>query len=137
MINARQLKIKVFVSSIAVLFLVNNAWSYETPVIHYDVSRETSFLQDSSSASADVCAPLLNSLSLAPSAGSSAEPQRTVGKVAALGMILGARYALAPKDQKISDMLNQDVSAAPPAQIIAAYRQCQKAHVLRTALSEK
>lgn len=78
------------------------------------------------------CSSLLKSTHTPNSARSSADDQRKVGKVAALSMILGARFALAPTNQK-QDARQNDYAAAHPAQIIAAYRKCRKEQSLRTA----
>lgn len=76
------------------------------------------------------CSSLLKSLESPQSAYQRADDQRKVGKVAALSMILGARFALAPVNQKTSGRKTEH-AASNPAQIIAAYRTCRKEESLR------
>ncbi len=82
------------------------------------------------------CSSLLLSLDSPLSVRSMADSQRKVGKVAALSMILGARFALPPLDQK-NGVRQSDYVVSHPAHVITAYRHCRKAQSLRTAISKK
>ena len=97
--------------------------------------------KQTSSAVADMCTPLLNTLHHTPSTSPTARSQRSVGKIAALGMMLGARYALEPKPQDDASVINVDAilehhvkvtrkPALHSAQTIAAYRTCLKNQAL-------
>ncbi len=125
----------------ALFFITSTAWSYDYYNSNFpeSVSRETfSNALDSVPVpghKAPICSSLLKSLDTPQSAHSPAEGQRKVGKVAALSMILGARYALAPSNQN-QDVRQSDYVATYPAQIIAAYRQCRKDFFLRVASSQ-
>ncbi|MGH1404224.1 MAG: hypothetical protein ACRBDL_08260 [Alphaproteobacteria bacterium] len=118
---------------------LGTAWSYDT-LYNHDVSRETSnSLLSPSSAVADLCIPLLKSNLNSPQSATDRN-QRSVGKITALGMILGARFALEPKSQVNEDSVSyetrilkhiaNDRKPQRSAQAIAAYRQCQKEQVL-------
>ncbi len=127
------------------VFSVGTAWSYVYDDDYTDfnsVSHETlKFEKRSSSAAGDVCTPLLNTLHHTPPTLSTARSQRSVGKIAALGMMLGARFALEPKLQDNASVLNVDAilehhvkvtrkPALHSAQTIAAYRTCLKNQAL-------
>lgn len=118
-------------------FSFSTAWSYDN---QNDVSRET--LNNTSSPSSvvvDLCIPLLKS-NLNSSQSATDRNQRSVGKVAALSMILGARFALEPSDYdamtpvqnkaRFLRHVQDDRKPTRSAQAIAAYRQCQKDHAL-------
>ncbi len=121
-------------------FSIGTAWSYNALYNNTDVSRETSnSLFSPSSSVVDLCIPLLKS-NLNSSQSATDRSQRAVGKITALGMILGARFALEPKDQinedsasyktRILKHIANDRKPRRSAQAIAAYRQCQKERVL-------
>lgn len=127
------------------VFSVGTAWSYVYDDDYSDfnsVSHETPKSEKrSSSAAADVCTPLLNTLHHTPSTSSADRTQRSVGKIAALGMMLGARFALEPKPHDDASVLNVDAilehhvkvtrkPALHSAQTIAAYRTCLKNQAL-------
>ncbi len=89
------------------------------------------------SAVADACTPLLKTAHDTSSALVTRRNQRTAGKVAALGMILGARFALEPTESHQEDPITMGKARlahknvqARSAQAIAAYRQCQKDRAL-------
>ncbi len=112
---------------------VGTAWSYD-----YDVSRETLFENSKAPPSAAValCAPLLNSAHNTLVTSTTARNQRTAGKVAALGLVLGVRFALEPqKDHtsqrplnKASKIIENDKNRS--ALTIASYRKCLKDETL-------
>lgn len=133
------------------VFSVGTAWSYvyDDGMQGMDVSHETlSPNNKTSSTTADACTPLLNTLHHTPSTSAVVRNQRSVGKVAALGMVLGARYALEPKAQDDVSVINVDAilehhvkSSRKPAlhsaQTIVAYRNCLKNQALaQIALSK-
>ncbi len=107
-------------------------------------SRTRSSSLNSSSTVGNLCTSLLNSQDTLSSKTPAVRTQRPVGKVAALGLLLGARFALAPPEQHnraIVDepdvllecqVVNFDDKDAPvrSARTIAKYRQCQKDLVL-------
>tara|TARA_R110002072_G_scaffold272454_2_gene432670 strand:+ start:1743 stop:2210 length:468 start_codon:yes stop_codon:yes gene_type:complete len=114
------------------LTLGATAWSYEQSVRPAPVSS-------SPSAAVDVCQSLLNTPLHTPSAFASVENQRTAGKIAAFGMLLGARFAQEPDSIEKSYVIHAQIDEQPrttahknnrSAQAIAAYRQCHKAQVL-------
>lgn len=115
------------------LTLGATAWSYERPVRPAPVSSY------SPSAAVDVCQSLLNTPLHTPSAFASVENQRTAGKIAAFGMLLGARFAQQPDSIVKPYVIHAQIDEQPrttahknnrSAQAIAAYRQCHKAQVL-------
>lgn len=142
--KAVQYKKLVLLTLFTALFLVTStAWSYDyyTSSSNENVSRETfsdGLVRGSipiPAHKARFCSSLLKLKNSPHSAFSPADDQRKVGKVAALSMILGARFALAPSNQN-SDVRKDDYVASYPAQMIAAYRQCRKDNSLRIASSK-
>lgn len=114
------------------------AWSYENSASDR-LSSVDRFEQVLPSAAMDVCDSLLHKTSHAPSASVSVRNQRTAGKVAALGMLLGARFALEPDSTDSQDEVSARINdvdspsahkSARSAQAIASYRQCLKAQAL-------
>lgn len=100
----------------------------------------------SSPAATDSCLPLLKSIHNPSSA--SAGSQRSAGKVAALGLILGVRSALSPPQnthkartgaisQRLVSIKRQSDQASPienrSALSVFAYRQCRKEQALADA----
>lgn len=101
------------------------------------------------SASADVCLPLLKTIHHTPSASALDRNQRSAGKVAALGLVFGVRFALSPpeatKDHaRYSSLGNNKATNAVltlhgdkkignnrSALSVSAYRQCQKQQALK------
>lgn len=97
-----------------------------------------------SSTAGNLCTSLLNTKDTHSSNTLAVRTQRPVGKVAVLGLLLGARFALAPPEQHnraIVDepdillecqVANADDKDAPvrSARTIAKYRQCQKSLAL-------
>lgn len=132
---------------VTAIFSVTVLWPYNSQsklLDVVDVSREASItktFKPTSSARVDVCSSLLNTLKHSPSTFPVAKNQRTAGKLAALGMILGARYALKPENQpsvsdatKQSDIIKHVIKGKPSkqsAQSIVAYRNCLKQTALR------
>lgn len=117
---------------LAVVFTlsIGTAWSYENS----NVSRETLYVPPL--VSAEQCNPLLNSAQNSPDTFGVDEDQRKAGKVAALGLILGVRFALEPTgtNQATVPSFTKETSAEVPqersAQAIISYRKCLKDQAL-------
>ena len=116
---------------------MGSAWSYESygEPHDYGVSREapTSKISPSSTV-IDSCKSLLLS-NQQPSSGLNAvKNHRTAAsKIAALGVVLGARYALVSDNNKNVNITKHDKKVRGnnrSAQAVAAFRKCQKEHVL-------
>ena len=125
------------------VFSVGTAWSYvyDDGSRGFNVSHETLPGNMTSSTAVDACTPLLNTLHHTPAKLAAVRTQRSVGKIAALGMVLGARYALEPKAQDDVSVINVDAilahhvktsrkPALHSAQTIVAYRNCLKNQAL-------
>lgn len=134
--------------SFVVAFSFGTAWSYDVydadPRTLRNVSREALSYVPSSPV-VDDCIPLLKSHAHnTPSDLTTGRNQRTAGKLVALGMLLGARYAHEPAKTKFDAHSVKPVSGKHSmkdahndrsALAIMAYRQCQKDRVLgRVAL---
>ncbi len=146
---------------ITILVMINNnAWSYNNNSVNNismtsfkNVSRETlvdtSFNSNPSFQSTlpppviNICKSLLNSDNHTPLNIVTGKNQRTAGKVAAVGILLGARFALEPKKQntKKANILQKihadnninkkkSFNKARSARSIAAFRKCQKEYIL-------
>ncbi|MFK7840491.1 MAG: hypothetical protein AB8B83_09225 [Bdellovibrionales bacterium] len=114
----------------------------------YQHSHSQHKTKHSSSTVTDSCLPLLKSFQKTPSKSVIDRNQRTAGKVAALGLILGARYALTPpvgtpankvdtsetieKALGVTHQRKMPLANDRSALAISAYRACQK----RQALAE-
>lgn len=88
----------------------------------------------------DSCLPLLKSIRHTNPPSVTDRNQRTAGTAAALGLVMGLRYALTPpilQDQKplalqrTGQTAVQTPAASSRALAIAAYRNCRKDHALR------
>ncbi|MGH1456274.1 MAG: hypothetical protein ACRBDI_05800 [Alphaproteobacteria bacterium] len=132
-----------------VLFLsIGTAWSYDgnyTPYDTQNVSRETLHNQVPSSVMADQCLPLLDTHKTQTSSSIDGN-QRAVGQVAALGIILGARFALEPKNN-FTDLRRKNAKTltikgaledknARSAHAIANYRKCLKQMALNRTVNQ-
>ena len=118
---------------------ISDAWSYEGRMSAFDnnVSHETLNSSFPSSTAADMCKSLLQNNKHTPTATPNGRIQRNAGKVTALGILLGARFALEPKNN--ADITphktnlvrhNKVKDSNRSAQSIAAYRKCQKEYIL-------
>ena len=125
------------------VFTIGSAWSYvydDQYMSSNNVSHETiKTSKTPASAVVDMCKPLLNTYQHTPFASVTVRTQRSVGKIAALSMMLGARYALEPKirnnvSAKKSALMRHVKFIRKPAthsaQSIAAYRNCLKERAL-------
>ncbi len=120
---------------------VDSAWSYDnqSTKINYDVSRETLLKEPHpSSFVADICKPLLvANHSISPNSATN-RYQRTASKITALGIILGARFAVEPQTKNsntnsiktTSTLHNLETASPMTALSIAAFRKCQKEYIL-------
>ncbi len=140
----------VLVSFIFILCIaVGPAWSFETIENHdgQALSAEQQALTSthpSSPTVVDPCLPLLKSIHHISPTSSMDRNQRSAGKAAALGLVLGVRFALSPpaKTKSYADRPRLDlwqpvgVSAGDRSALaVTAYRQCQKDQALK-AISE-
>ena len=138
--------------SICIFTLVlfgGSAWSFEKTgslFIADEPSKTThnvSYVQKKSSSSiVDSCLPLLKSSHHAPSKSAMERSQRSAGKMVALSVALGVRYALGPLE---NPALSHTAYAPPtdrsslPREMrnlraikVAAYRNCRKELALKT-----
>lgn len=110
------------------LLSIGTAWSYDA-----NVSHETNTHQGKpNSVSAEQCLPLLNTHNTLKNSAKDRN-QRAVGQVAALGIILGARFALEPENKNADLLTNKaknniytDSAKDRTAHTIINYRQCLK-----------
>ena len=107
-------------------------------------SPRSDIAQKSSSTVTDACLPLLKTIRHTPPAFATDRYQRTAGKAAVLGLMIGARFALSPaakvqaNDRKpVKDAVWHDIDTTQGdngdhyALSIVAYRQCQKQIALK------
>jgi len=144
----------VLVSLVLLLCLtVGPAWSFETldsvqDQTAFDDPKQaltTSYpSQPSSPTVADSCLSLLKSIHYTSPVSVTDRNQRSAGKAAALGLVLGVRFALSPpqKAKSRADRPRLDVwqtsgtfAGDRSALAVTAYRQCQKEQALK-AISE-
>ena len=132
-----------------VFLMVGPAWSFET-IQGDDASAEMhekhqalTSTHRSSPTVVDPCLPLLKSIHTSPTSAMDRN-QRSAGKAAAVGLLIGVRFALS-SPQKVKSHADRPrldvwqtsgVSAGDRnALAVSAYRQCQKKQALN-ALSE-
>lgn len=113
------------------------AWSFETVNEHPAVApADTS---TSSPTVADACLPLLDTSSQSPLPSAMDRNQRSAGTAAALGLVLGVRFALsppnkaglAPQKPRLDVWHPTEASNDRSALAVTAYRQCQKEQALK------
>ncbi len=128
--------------------MMSTAWSHQNHLILLGqdarVSREAPVPLaplNTPSIAAEACTSLLT-YNHTPSTFSANRSQRTAGKLAALSMVFGARFALEPTEHQTQDVeyknkfLRHILKTKPPqhsAQMIAQFRQCQKEYILSTS----
>ena len=123
---------------------VGPAWSFETLDQHQQdpVHKQelTSSSKSSSSTVVDPCLPLLKSINHISPASATDRNQRSAGKAAALGLVLGVRFALSPPTNSKSQVdgprldlwhTSGEVAGDRSALAVTAYRQCQKDQALK------
>lgn len=124
---------------------MGSAWSYENynDTYNYVVSREAPSVSKISPSSTvlDSCKSLLQS-NQHPSSGSNTVKNyhSAASKIAALGVVLGARYALVPDNNNDVNITRHDKKMTGnnrSAQTVAAFRKCQKEHVLSMLTHKK
>jgi len=136
-LNKNSYKTALLTASICIASLsIGSAWSYEAQ----GVSREAPAIKSfPSSTATDACKTLLVSDQQTFSGSVAVKNHRTASKIAALGVILGARFALEPNDNvtNIVEHDNKVKSDIRSAQAVAAFRKCQKEHVLAMLTDNK
>ena len=127
--------------------IVGPAWSFEMDDSGFerlDLKQQQDFTtKQSSPPVVDSCLPLLKSIHTSPQSAMDRN-QRSAGKAAAVGLVLGVRFALSPPqkvrshaDKPRLDLWQVNGGSADnrSALAVSAYRQCQKEQALK-ALSE-
>ena len=139
-------------ASFVILFclVAGPAWSFETVEGDSVFSSQTqnSFTTTqpkptSSPTVADPCLPLLKSIRHTPPTSAMDRNQRSAGSAAALGLVLGVRFALSPPTKTNPNARKPRVDLWQPvasagdrsALTVSAYRNCQKDQALK-ALKE-
>lgn len=115
--------------------IVGPAWSFETIEQPAALSVDT----PTSPSVADACLPLLDTIRQSPQPSAMDRNQRSAGTAAALGLVLGVRFALSPpnkaglKPQKprLDVWHHAEASNDRSALAVTAYRQCQKEQALK------
>ena len=153
---ATNLKVCAVAASLIITISTGTSWAFTTyegyddvpPLKVKSVALEPRLQYQPSSAVTDSCFSLLKSIQKTPSKSVTVRNQRSAGKVAALGLIFGVRYALTPPG-------NVPVSKAKPSEsnsngefdvwhyngnsvsedsrsalAVSAYRKCQKKEAL-------
>ncbi len=119
----KSLSLSIFV--LAIVFPAGNAWTYENYNTSFEksVSREALHIKPTlASVVTDSCKHLLKANNDASANQNTNLNQRNAGKIAAIGIILGARFATEPK----GNMKKMDSSA----QAVAKFRKCHKENTL-------
>ena len=138
-------------ASVLLIFclVVGPAWSFELSDDHGQAASHvqhelTTSTHPSSPTVVDPCLPLLKSIHHTSPKSSMDRNQRSAGKAAALGLVLGVRFALSPPTKSKASANKPRLDIWQPAGVsagdrsalaVTAYRQCQKDQALK-ALSE-
>ncbi len=134
-------------AAVAIMFLfvfaytAGSAWSFETQVpADNRVLRNHSFssLNTPPSSAEDPCLPLLQSIRHTNPISAADETRRDAGKVAALGLVFGVRFALGPKEiagsgkagSRFSPYIGVPGSGNMQVLAVSAYRQCKREEAL-------
>lgn len=138
--NVKKVVIELSLLLVVVLILslcAGAAWGEEQV-------RDAGFGKHSSRAAAETCLPLLESIRQSSSSDVVARNQRSAGKLAALSLALGMRYALQPHSgQGGSAVLHKlaldnddkgEGKADDKAMDIIQYRQCVKQNALQITM---
>ncbi len=112
----------IFIS--AVLFPFGNAWTYES----FDAKRVLHHKPEISSVVRESCKYLLKVNNNISARTLTPHNQRNAGKIAALGIVLGARFAIEPNDKEAKNIDNS-------AQAIIRFRKCHKENMLNIMAS--
>lgn len=150
------LKVCAVAASLIFTISTGTSWAFTTyegyddvpPLKVTNVVFEPRLQYQPSSAMADSCSPLLKSIQKTSSKSVIDRNQRSAGKVAALGLIFGVRYALTPPGSPTAhkakssennsnsnfDVWHRDGSSVSQdgrsALAVSAYRACQKKQAL-------
>jgi len=140
--------------SLLVLVSTGTSWAFTTydgyqdipPLKAVNVAFQPDLQYQPSSTVTDSCLSLLKSIHKTPSKSVTDRNQRSAGKVAALGLIFGVRYALTPpgsvpaqkaltnETQSNFDVWQHNGHSISgdnrPALAVSAYRKCQKKQAL-------
>lgn len=132
------------------IFTIGSARSYvndheRASAALLDVSHETSLTNyTTSSSNTGLCTSLLNTQIQMSSKTPVIRTQRSVGKVAALGLLLGVRFALEPKQNHsanvtINDapLMHQVKAVDKTTKKVVAYRRCIKDQALSRIASTR
>ena len=119
--------------------LVAPAWSFETVNMNEHAAFQAADTPTPSPSVADACLPLLDTSSQSSQPSAMDRNQRSAGKAAALGLVLGVRFALSPPNKaglkpqnpRLDVWQHADVSNDRSALAVTAYRQCQKEQALK------
>jgi len=128
-------------------FSTGPAWSFDTydgvtgEIVSFDRAGQESGKLQASPTAADSCLPLLKSIRHISPNTAVDRNQRSAGKVAAIGLLFGVRFALAPPGKAKTkrrakpsfEIWNTDgtLSGNRNALAVSAYRQCQKENALK------
>ena len=148
----RKLKSCAVTLSLITMVSTGTSWAFTTygeyqdvpPLKVKNVALEPRLQYKPSSTVTDSCLPLLKSIQKTSSQSVTDRNQRSAGKAAALGLIFGVRYALAPVSaQKVDssessqgdfDVWHDDGSSvvddSNAVYAVKAYRSCQKKQAL-------
>ncbi len=115
------------------------AWSFETINMNEHSAAQSVDAPTPSPSVADACLPLLDTLRQSPQPTAMDRNQRSAGKAAALGLVLGVRFALSPPNKAGLAPQKPSVDVWHPAEAsndrsalaVTAYRQCQKEQALK------
>ncbi|MBL4803738.1 MAG: hypothetical protein JKY71_02645 [Alphaproteobacteria bacterium] len=118
---------------------VGPAWSFETINVNEHPAIQPADTPTPSPAVADACLPLLDTSSQSPQPSAMDRNQRSAGKAAALGLVLGVRFALSPPNKAGLNAQKPRLDVWHPAEAsndrsalaVTAYRQCQKEQALK------
>lgn len=153
---AKTLKVCAVAASLIITISTGTSWAFTTyeayedvpPLKVKNVALEPRLQYQPSSAVTDSCIPLLKSFQKTSSKSVIDRNQRSAGKVAALGLIFGVRYALTPPSSASAyktkssesnsngnfDVWHRDGSSVSEdnrsALAVSAYRACQKKQAL-------
>ena len=149
---AKHLKVCAVASVLIITISTGTSWAFTTydgyddvpPLKVKSVALEPRLQYKPSSTVTDSCLPLLKSIQKTSSQSVTDRNQRSAGKAAALGLIFGVRYALAPVSaQKVdsSESSQGDFDAwyddgssvvddSNAVYAVKAYRSCQKKQAL-------
>lgn len=143
---------KILPLTVAIFIIVlsisaGNAWSFDRSAASLNLDNPDAVIDfsrdepSSSTMAEEQCLPHLQSIRQATSVSAMDRNQRAAGKAAALGLVLGVRFALSPTPNKTPAKAHVDVwqpsynsANAQRAIAIADYRACLKEHALKSSM---